>query len=126
MVPETKNGEFRRVPMEAELAAEIRCRVGRLVSFSTNSHGSFAKAVRLRSGISTFHPHRMRHTFACQWLEKGRNIAALKQVLGHKTISTTERYAGLSDDAVMREITGTSQPSVTPMSPGGGAEEVTR
>jgi site-specific recombinase XerD len=45
----------------------------------------------------------MRHAFACQWLEKGGSLAALQQVLGHASITTTQRYAKLSDEAVMRE-----------------------
>jgi len=45
----------------------------------------------------------MRHTFACQRSERGGSLAALQQVLGHASITTTQRYAKLSDEAVMRE-----------------------
>ena len=65
--------------------------------------GSFANAVRRLSGIDGFHVHQTRHTFACQWLERGGSLAALQQVLGHASIETTQRYARLSDEAVMRE-----------------------
>ncbi len=99
----TKSKRLRRVPLEPELAREIRQRVGRLVPFAAGSPGSFAGAVRKLARISGFHVHQMRHTFACQWLERGGSLAALQQVLGHASIVTTQRYARLTDEAVMRE-----------------------
>ena len=50
------------------------------------------------------HAHHLRHESACQWLEKGRSLAALQQVLGHAPIERTQRYARLSDEAVMNEL----------------------
>ena len=126
LIPEAKDREFRRVPLEPELLDEIKSRVGRLVPFSPTSKGSFSKVVRARSSILGFHPHQLRHTFACQWLEKGRSIEALRHVLGHSSIATTERYAGLSEDAIMREVTRTMVPSVTRTSPGSEAENTAR
>ena len=73
------------------------------VPFSPSASGSFARTVRQLSGIERFHVHQLRHTFACQWLERGGSLAALQQILGHSTIVTTQRYARLSDDLVMRE-----------------------
>jgi integrase len=102
-VSQTKSKRVRRVPLSPELAAELRGRVGRLVPYATGSPGSFAIRVRRLTGIDGFHVHQMRHTFACQWLERGGSLAALQQVLGHASITTTQRYARLSDEAVMRE-----------------------
>jgi integrase len=87
--------------------------VGRLVPFEEVSKSSFAKVVRRRSGITGFHPHRMRHTFACQWLERGGSLPALQQILGHSSIVTTQREAKLSDETVMREAQRVDGPSVT-------------
>lgn len=47
--------------------------------------------------------HQLRHTLACQWIERGGSVAALQQILGHASVVTTQRYARLSDEAVMRE-----------------------
>jgi integrase len=108
----TKSRKVRRVPLAPELLTEIRGRVGRLVPFSYRSHGSFANAVRKQTGMSGFHPHQMRHTFACQWLERGGGLAALQQILGHASIVTTQRYARLTDEAVQREAELTWQRAI--------------
>jgi len=102
-VHHTKSRKVRRVPLEPDLYKEVRGHVGRLVPYATLSPGSFSKAVRLRTGIGRFHAHQMRHTFACQWLERGGSLAALQQILGHASIVTTQRYAKLTDEVVMRE-----------------------
>jgi integrase len=103
VVHQTKSRKVRRVPLSPELLAEVKSRVGKLVGFSEVSPGSFARAVRRHSGIAGFHAHQMRHTFACQWLERGGSLAALQQILGHASIETTQRYARLTDEVVMRE-----------------------
>lgn len=103
LVHQTKSRKVRRVPLSPELLAEVRGHVGRLVPFAAVSPGSFAKAVRRLTGMERFHVHQMRHTFACQWMDRGGNLGALQQVLGHASIETTQRYARMSDEVVMRE-----------------------
>jgi integrase len=103
VVSQTKSGRVRRVPLPADLLQEIRNRVGRLVPYSERSSGSFARQVREHSGVGRFHVHQLRHTFACQWLERGGSLAALQQILGHASIETTQRYARLTDDHVRAE-----------------------
>lgn len=48
---------------------EVRGRVGLLLPFRDPS--VFARRVRRLSGIKTLHPHQLRHTFACTWLNSG-------------------------------------------------------
>ncbi|MDR1945979.1 MAG: tyrosine-type recombinase/integrase [Desulfovibrio sp.] len=44
-------------------------------------------------------PHTMRHTFATRLLESGIDIYALKEILGHADLTTTERYIHLCDNS---------------------------
>jgi integrase len=100
-VAQTKSGRVRRVPLAADLLAELRNRVGSIMPFRDPS--VFARKVRRLSGVERFHPHQLRHTFACTWLEAGGSLPALQQILGHAEISTTQRYGRLADSAVNAE-----------------------
>jgi Phage integrase family len=42
------------------------------------------------------HFHDLRHTFASQWVMSGGDLYLLKEILGHKSIAMTQRYAHLS------------------------------
>ncbi len=111
IVHQTKTGKVRRVPLPPDLQAELRNRVGKLIPYAPSASGSFTRMVKSLTGIP-FHPHQMRHTFACRWLERGGSLAALQVILGHSTIVTTQRYARLSDDHVRAEVERISGNSV--------------
>ena len=101
VVHQTKSGKVRRVPLSALLQGEMRLRVGRLLPITSGS--AFARQVRRLTGIERFHPHQMRHTFACRWIESGGSLAALQEILGHSSIVTTQRYARLGEQHVRQE-----------------------
>lgn len=101
VVHHTKGRRVRQVPLPPALAAEVRNRVGRLLPIA--NVGGFNRQVGRRAEIPRFHAHMMRHTFACRWIEAGGSLAALQEILGHVSVTTTQRYARLSADMVRRE-----------------------
>lgn len=51
-----------------------------------------------------YSPHSMRHTCAMHMLEAGVPIMAIKNFLGHSSVTTTERYAELTQSTVDKHI----------------------
>ena len=46
-----------------------------------------------------FSPHMLRHTFARMALDAKVNLFALKEIMGHSDISTTQRYLSISKES---------------------------
>lgn len=49
-------------------------------------------------------PHMLRHTCATLWLEAGLDIRHIQKLLGHQSISTTEIYTHVSDQALREAL----------------------
>ena len=49
-----------------------------------------------RASLTDLHFHDLRHTFASQFVMAGGDLYILKEILGHKSITMTQRYAHLS------------------------------
>ena len=111
-VRKSKNGEDRFVPIDSVLAAELKSwhRLKRSEFVFAWSDGRAVRDFRetfnsalSKSKIADFRFHDLRHTFASHFMMNGGDLFTLKEILGHKTILMTQRYAHLSQ-AHKREV----------------------
>jgi site-specific recombinase XerD len=102
-----KGNKHRLVPISLEMRkvlyryATKHSGAGRLV-FGTRSGTQVTvrnfqrdlKALGWRAGIQgvRFSPHTFRHTFAVSYLRAGGNLFYLSKILGHASVTTTQRY----------------------------------
>ena len=64
---------------------------------------AFGAALR-RAGIRDFRFHDLRHTFASHLVMRGASIKEVQELLGHKNITMTMRYAHLSQEHKKRAV----------------------
>src|SRR3989442_3675759 len=113
LVRDSKNGESRHVPMDATLFALFRAyprRPGTDLVFSSRCGGhivdvrtGFLNSCK-RAELTDLHFHDLRHTFASQFVMAGGDLYILKEILGHKSITMTQRYAHLSPTYKIKAI----------------------
>jgi len=114
LLDKTKNGERREIPINDTLKYTLKGIMRRLdipyVFHDPKSckpyrdiKRSFQGACR-RAGIKDFHFHDLRHTFASHLVMAGVDITTIKELLGHKTLAMTLRYAHLAPSHKVKAV----------------------
>jgi integrase len=110
---DTKNGEKRELPINEQVkTALIRTRKHPQSEFVfCNNDGSQRKDIRAsyftalrKSGIKDFRFHDLRHTFASHLVMSGVELNTVRELLGHKSLKMTLRYAHLSPNHKKRAV----------------------
>src|ERR1035438_165921 len=128
-VPRSKHGEKRRVYLNDTALAALRLLwrfsegKGKVFAHLYRSHKTtgareWFEKVLSDAGIVNFRWHDLRHTFASRLVMAGVDIRTVQELMGHKTIQVTLRYAHLAPqhqlEAVQRLCdTGAAQNGAT-------------
>lgn len=68
------------------------------------AYGASLRRAGKRAGIKNVHPHRLRATFAIEFLKNGGSIYVLSRLLGHSSIEVTKIYLNMTEKDLRKEF----------------------
>ena len=110
----TKNHKNRKVPINIQLLEILKPTENKqdyIFTFNNKKINgeyltkTFKRSVRKAGLNDRFHFHSLRHTFATWMIESNVNIYAVSKILGHQSVTTTQKfYANVNSDVFNEEI----------------------
>jgi site-specific recombinase XerD len=91
------NARFRRFIKGIDLV-----RPGRDSPLTRTTLGHIVQQIGWQAKLGVVNPHMLRHSFATNMLERGIDIRALQELLGHAWLTSTQMYTRITDKAVAR------------------------
>jgi integrase len=98
-IPRSKHGGIRHIPMNSLLRSTLGALQKRAASdyvFPGEIPSRWFTAACKDVGILDFTWHSLRHTFASRLVMAGVDLRTVQELMGHRTITTTMRYAHLA------------------------------
>jgi site-specific recombinase XerD len=118
-IPRSKNGATRHVPLNQAAVRALEGLQSRANGFELVCGGAntprrwFDLAVKA-AGLSEFTWHCLRHTFASRLVMAGVDIRTVQELMGHKTIAMTVRYAHLAPKHTLAAVERLDAATETP------------
>ncbi len=112
-LPDSKTGakEVYLSSIAVDLLATLPRQVGTDYVFPGRSPGTrvadlagFWRRLKESAGLESLRLHDLRHSFASVGVSRGSSLPILGKLLGHRDVSTTQRYAHLADQPVRRAV----------------------